>query len=75
MLLRAEDKAKFQSEIVVEAKEVWASYSIEGRVAGQPATQSDRRLFASQEEARLWLIGEADQRGFPDFEPQIRTAA
>jgi hypothetical protein len=75
MLLRAEDEGEFHSEIVSDSGKVWASYSIEGRVRGQPMTQSDRRFFASQEEARIWLVGEADQRGFHNFAPEERTTA
>jgi hypothetical protein len=37
-------------------------------------TQSDKQLFASEVEARSWLIGEADKRGFRDFEPAVENA-
>jgi hypothetical protein len=74
MLLKAEDNAHFRGEIVEENVDVWAIYSIEGQVKGEAITQSDRRLFASEQEARAWLTGEADRRGFPDFQPKVRTA-
>jgi hypothetical protein len=73
MLLRAEDKAKFDACIEKEDSKVWASYSITGTVKGEAATQSDKRLFASEVEARGWLIGEAELRGFPNFESEIVT--
>jgi hypothetical protein len=72
MLLKAEDKATFLSEITQSDSEVWASYSVEGRVNGEPIQQRDRRMFASEEEARSWLIGEAQLRGFGSVEPEIR---
>lgn len=54
---------------------IWASYSIEGRVNDKPTTQSDKRMFASEVEARNWLIGEAEERGFHGFEPEVRPSA
>jgi hypothetical protein len=54
---------------------VWASYRIEGRVEGKPVVQSDKRMFASEQEARTWLMGEAEQRGFNDFEPEVHAGA
>jgi hypothetical protein len=76
MLLRAEDKANFRGRIDKSgAAEVWASYSIEGQVKNEPVTQTDKRMFASEQEARTWLIGEAESRGFHDFEPEIRASA
>ena len=74
MLLRAEDGAKFRAEIIEEGADVLASYFIEGTVKGEVMSQSDRRVFASEQEARAWLIGEADKRGFPGFQPQIKAA-
>ena len=74
MLLKAEDNAKFQAEILEDDADVWGTYSIEGQVNGKATTQSDKRLFASEQEARAWLIGEADKRGFPDFQPKVRSA-
>jgi len=73
MLLRVEDKAKFDARIEKDDSKVWASYSIQGQVNGAPLTQSDRQMFASELEARSWLIGEAKMRGFPDFESEIVT--
>ena len=72
MLLRAEDRAKFEGRIEADGGTVWASYRIEGQVNGESVVQSDKRMFASEQEARTWLVGEADERGFEDFEPEIR---
>jgi hypothetical protein len=30
-------------------------------------------MFASEQEARTWLMGEAEQRGFNDFEPEVHA--
>ena len=73
MLLRSEDKAKFGPCIEKADSEVWASYSITGTVKGEAETQSDKRMFASEAEARSWLTGEAKIRGFPNFESEIVT--
>ena len=73
MLLRAEDQAKFQGRIDDNGATVWASYRIEGRVEGKPVVQSDKRMFASEQEARTWLVGEAEERGFKDFEPEVHA--
>jgi hypothetical protein len=75
MLLRSEDNAQFSGQIEKAADKIWASYSIEGRVNDKPMTQSDKRMFASEVEARTWLIGEAEERGFHGFEPQVRPSA
>jgi len=75
MLLRAEDQAKFQGRIDDKGATVWASYRIEGRVEGKPVVKSDNRMFASEQEARTWLMGEAEQRGFNDFEPEVHAGA
>jgi hypothetical protein len=75
MLVRSEDKANFRGQIEVAADKIWASYSIEGRVNDEAVKQSDKRMFASEQEARMWLVGEAEERGFPDFEPETRTSA
>ena len=72
MLLKAEDNATFRSSITQKEVEVWARYSVEGRVNGQPIEQGDERMFASEQEARSWLIGEAEQRGFGSVEPELR---
>ena len=72
MLLRAEDQATFQGRIEEDGGTVWASYRIEGQVNGEPVVQSDKRMFASEQEARTWLVGEADERGFDGFEPEVR---
>jgi hypothetical protein len=37
--------------------------------------QADRRMFASEQEARTWLIGEAEERGFGECEPEVRASA
>jgi hypothetical protein len=71
MLLKAEDQAKFSSRIVQDDSRIWASYSVEGRIKGEPVTQADKRMFASEQEARSWLIGEAEMRGFGDVEPEL----
>ena len=71
MLLKAEDDATFQSRIAQKDIEVWASYSVEGRVNGEPVRQSDERMFASEQEARSWLVGEAELRGFGRIEPEV----
>ena len=73
MLLRAEDQAKFRAQIEEDGAEIWASYSIEGRVAGKPMTQGDKQMFASEQEARTWVTGEAEKRGFHDVEPEVRA--
>ena len=57
MLLRAEDQAKFHGRIDDKGATVWASYRIEGRVEGKPDVQSDKRMFASEQEARTgWWV-------------------
>jgi len=66
MLLRAEDQARFHGRIDDNGGTVWASYRIEGRVEGKP-------VFASEQEARTWLTGEAEERGFKNFEPEVRA--
>src|SRR4029078_5851867 len=73
MLVRAEDQAKFEGRIDDKGATVWASYRIEGRVEGKPVVQSDKQMFASEQEARTWLIGEAEERGFKDFEPEVHS--
>jgi hypothetical protein len=75
MLLKAEDKAKFHARIDHEGGKIWAKYTIEGQVNNQPVSQADKRMFASTQEARMWLIGEAQERGFPDCDPEDHTAA
>ena len=72
MLLKAEDNATFRSSITQESAEVRARYSVEGRVGGKPINQGDERMFASEQEARSWLMGEAEQRGFGSVEPEVR---
>jgi hypothetical protein len=71
MLLRAEDNATFQSSITQKDLEVWARYSVEGRVNGEPIRQGDERMFASEQEARGWLVGEAELRGFGRVKPEV----
>ena len=73
MLLRAEDHAQFRAQIVEEGPKIWASYWIEGVVRNAPMAQSDKRMFASEQEARFWLTGEAEKRGFHDVEPEVRA--
>jgi len=75
MLLRSEDNAQFRGQIERAADKIWASYSIQGRVDDKPIMQSDKRMFASEVEARTWLIGEAEERGFHGFEPEVRPSA
>jgi len=70
VLLKAEDNATFRARISEQDSEIWASYSVEGRVKGEPVAQADRRMFASEQEARSWLIGEAEMRGFGAVEPE-----
>ena len=72
MLLKAEDNATFRSSITQKEVEIWARYSVEGRVNGEPIRQGDERMFASEQEARSWLVGEAEQRGFGSVEPELR---
>jgi hypothetical protein len=67
MLLKAEDDATFRSSITQKDVEVWASYSVEGRVNGEAVKQ----MFASEQEARSWLVGEAELRGFGSVEPEV----
>ena len=43
---------------------------MEGQVNGDAVKQADKRMFASEQEARMWLVGEAEQRGFHDFKPE-----
>jgi hypothetical protein len=74
MLLRSEDNAQFSGQIERAADKIWASYSIQGRVNDKPETQGDKRMFASEVEARNWLIGEAEERGFHGFEPEVRPS-
>ncbi len=74
MLLRAEDQGQFRAQIIEDGGTIWASYSIEGRVKDELMTQSDKRMFASEQEARTWLVGEAEHRGFHNFEPEVRPA-
>jgi hypothetical protein len=71
MLLKAEDDATFRSSITQKDVEVWASYSVEGRVNGEAVKQADKRMFASEQEARSWLVGEAELRGFGSVEPEV----
>jgi hypothetical protein len=75
MLLRAEDQADFRGQIEQSGAQVWASYSVEGKVNSQPVRQGDKRMFASEQEARSWLIGEAEERGFHSFEPEVRPSS
>jgi len=75
MLLKAEDQATFRALIEHRGGKVSASYQIEGRVNDKPVTQSDNRMFASTQEARVWLVGEAEERGFAGCEPEERTTA
>lgn len=74
MLLRSEDQGKFRAQIERAGPEVWASYSIEGLVNGEAMRQSDKQMFASEEEARNWLVGEGEKRGFHNIEPEIQVA-
>jgi hypothetical protein len=71
MLLKAEDKATFHAHISYKDSEVWANYSVEGQVNGEPAKQGDKRMFASEQVARSWLVGEAEQRGFGGVDPEV----
>jgi hypothetical protein len=71
LLLKAEDNATFRSSITQKEIEVWASYSVEGRVNGEPVKQGDERIFASEQEARSWLVGESERRGFGSVEPEV----
>ncbi len=75
MLLRAEDQARFDGRIEERGAEVWASYRVEGQVRGEKVLQGDKRMFASKQEARTWLRGEAEERGFEGFEPETRFGA
>jgi hypothetical protein len=66
--------AKFQGRIDDKGATVWASYRIEGRVEGKPVVQSDKRMFASEQEARTRLVGEAEERGFKDLSRRFTPA-
>jgi hypothetical protein len=44
---------------------------VEGGVNGESVKQSDERMFASEQEARSWLVGEAELRGFGSVEPEV----
>jgi hypothetical protein len=71
MLLTVDDHATFSARIVQDDSKIWASYVVEGLVKGEPIQQSDKRMFASEQEARSWLIGEGEQRGFRDVEVKV----
>jgi hypothetical protein len=71
MLLKAEDNATFRSSITQKDVEVWACYSVVGRFNGEEIKQGDERMFASAQEARSWLVGEAELRGFGSVEPEV----
>jgi hypothetical protein len=73
MLLRAEDKGKFDGCIEQDDSKVWANYSVTGNVKGEAVTQGDKRLFASELEARSWLVGEAKKRGFQNLGVEVVT--
>jgi hypothetical protein len=73
MLLRAEDNGKFDGYIEQDDSKVWANYSVTGKVKGETVTQADKRLFASELEARSWLVGEAEKRGFQNLEAEVVT--
>jgi hypothetical protein len=75
MLLKAEDQATFHSRLEKRGAESWASFRVEDRVSANPVSQGDERMFASEEEARKWLVGEAERRGFHAVEPETRSAA
>jgi hypothetical protein len=71
MLLKAEDGGEFHAKIERDGGgQVWASYSIQGAVGREKLQQGDKRLFASEHDARAWLVGEARQRGFENEEPR-----
>lgn len=72
MLLKAEDGGEFHAQIERDGGgQVWASYSVMGAVGRQNMHQGDKRLFASEHDARAWLIAEADKRGFENEEPRV----
>jgi hypothetical protein len=71
MLLKAEDGGKFHAQIERDGGQVWASYSIMGSIGTQPIHQGDKRLFASEHDARAWLTAEASKRGFDEREPSV----
>ena len=75
MLLTADDHATFTARILQDGSRIWASYVVEGRIKGDPVQQSDKRMFASEQEARSWLLGEGEQRGFRDVEVRIDSGA
>ena len=51
MLLTADDHATFSARILQDGSRIWASYVVEGRIKGDPVQQSDKRMFASEQEA------------------------
>jgi hypothetical protein len=75
MLLTADDNATFTARITQDDSRVWASYLVEGRIKGDPVQQSDKRMFASEQEARAWLVGEGEQRGFEHVEVKVAPGA
>jgi hypothetical protein len=75
MLLKAEDDATFRSSITQKDASKGCRgvgcYSVEGRFNGEAIKQGDERMFASAQEARSWLVGEAELRGFGSVEPKV----
>ena len=71
MLLQAKDQASFWAKIEMDGAEYWARYSVEGSVNGQAVTQADKKMFASEEQARAWVVAEGEKRGFKDVKPEM----
>ena len=40
---------------------------------GKSARKKGAAAIASEQEARTWLTGEAEERGFKNFEPEVRA--
>ena len=73
MILTAGDNATFSARIVEDDSRIWASYEVEGRLTGDPVRQSGKRMFASEQEARAWLLGEGEHRGFHNVQVRLES--
>jgi hypothetical protein len=62
--LLAEDGAEFEATIEKTPEDVQAHYLVMCDAAASVRTESDTRLFVSEDKARLWLGQAAMLRGF-----------
>ena len=69
----AEDQAKFQGRIDDKGRRSGPPIASKAASRENPVVQSDKQMFASEQEARTWLVGEAEERGFKDFEPEVHA--